>query len=601
MLGPVFGGQDGLNQARLVAGGPVSVYSSGWRNPYDVVVTEAGELFTIDNGANKGWGGLPDGEGTANVTNKIPTNDPDGFNSVNNLDHLQYVSHRGYYGGHPNPIRANPNGAGLLHTNSSGAEVWTQKPGGTWPPVDAGLSFPDDDDFRLPGVQDGALVTWTESTNGLDEYTASNFGGKMKGNLITASFDSSIYRMVVNPTNSGATKEAIASGLNGTPLDVTAQGDFDPFPGTIWIAYVAGTADIQVLVPTRVNGTADDLDGDGYKNDDELANGTNPNSPSSIPPDNDKDLVSDLKDADDDQDSLSDPADHFAIDGANGTGLTVTGSKGFFNPLRNDDPGVGFSGLGFTGWMNNGKTNYLNQYDPDNLVAGGTSGIFSIVQTTSGDARGSLNTQDNGFQFGIGNNLSGSGFELFLVNARMLSVFAPLTAAQLANGQSAGMQIGTGDQDNYIKLAVAANGGKLAIVVLHEKGGLVSESFLPASIPIGAQVDLFLEINPTLGTVTPAWQVDGGSLQTGPAITLDSGSSILSAIRGTYQNGSEPSAMAVGVIATHGTTGKPFSAQYDHINVYAGSLANQAATTVVLAEQQDQAAFLRCERYVHLR
>ena len=34
-----FGGNDGKNQARLVPGGPVQVYSPGFRNPYDVVIT----------------------------------------------------------------------------------------------------------------------------------------------------------------------------------------------------------------------------------------------------------------------------------------------------------------------------------------------------------------------------------------------------------------------------------------------------------------------------------------------------------------------------------------------------------------------------------
>jgi hypothetical protein len=47
--------------------------------------------------------------------------------------------------------------------------------------------------------------------------------------------------------------------------------------------------------------------------------------------------------------------------------------------------------------------------------------------------------------------------------------------------------------------------------------------------------------------------------------------------------------MAVGVIATHGNTGKPFSAQYDHINVYAGSLADQAATTALFADSSTEA------------
>jgi hypothetical protein len=98
----------------------------------------------------------------------------------------------------------------------------------------------------------------------------------MQGNLITAAFDSSIYRIVLNSQNSTATKEQIASGLNGTPLDVIAQGDGDPFAGTIWVGFVAGASDISVLVPTTLTGTQNDSDGDGYSNADEIANGQTP-------------------------------------------------------------------------------------------------------------------------------------------------------------------------------------------------------------------------------------------------------------------------------------------------------------------------------------
>ena len=584
VLGPVFGGRDGLNQARLVEGGPVSVYSSGWRNAYDLTITESGELYTIDNGANEGWGGLPDGEGSPQPTNKLPVDDPNGFQSVNNLDHLERVAGPGYYGGHPNPIRANPDGAGQLFTGTGGEEIWSQTPNGLWPPVDPAFAFPQDGDFLLPGVEDGALATWTVSTNGLDEYTASNFEGGMKGDLVAAAFNSSIYRVALDPAGGPATKEAIASGLSGTPLDVTTQGDFDAFPGTIWIAYVAGAADIEVLAPTLVSGTADDLDGDGYGNEDEIANGANPNNPSSTPPDKDGDLVSDLNDDDDDDDALPDPVDNFSLDALNGTGLTITDDQGFFNPLRNDDPGFGFNGLGFTGWMTDGETDYLALYDDDNLIAGGTSGILSIIETGPGDARGALNTQENAFQFGVGSDLSGSVQDSFLFTARMLNVFSPLAADELATGQSAGIQIGTGDQDNYVKLAVAADGSDLDMLLLHEEEGVVlSESFLPTAVDIGAQVDLFLEIDPAAGTVAPGWQVDGGALETGATIALGSGSPILAAIQGMYLNQGRSSAMAAGVIATHGATGAPFSAQYDHLNVYAGSLLEQATTSVVLA------------------
>lgn len=52
-----FGGNDGLNQAKLVPGGPVQIHASGFRNPYDLVITKNGRMYTVDNGANGGWGG----------------------------------------------------------------------------------------------------------------------------------------------------------------------------------------------------------------------------------------------------------------------------------------------------------------------------------------------------------------------------------------------------------------------------------------------------------------------------------------------------------------------------------------------------------------
>ena len=60
-----FGGNDGQNQARLVPGGPVQIHAAGFRNPYDLVTTESGDLYTIDNGGNAGWGGAPQPDGPA--------------------------------------------------------------------------------------------------------------------------------------------------------------------------------------------------------------------------------------------------------------------------------------------------------------------------------------------------------------------------------------------------------------------------------------------------------------------------------------------------------------------------------------------------------
>ena len=96
--GDPFGGNDGRNQARIVIGGPVQVYSPGFRNIYDVVFTENGRLYTFDNGPNGSWGGI-----AANCTNESSE-----ANSAGYGDQLHFISGPGYYGGHPNYTRANP-------------------------------------------------------------------------------------------------------------------------------------------------------------------------------------------------------------------------------------------------------------------------------------------------------------------------------------------------------------------------------------------------------------------------------------------------------------------------------------------------------------
>src|SRR5690606_10076783 len=68
-LGDPFGGNDGLNQGKVTPDGLVQVYAPGFRNTYDLVITSGRRMYVTDNGANPGWGGYPENEGTANVTN----------------------------------------------------------------------------------------------------------------------------------------------------------------------------------------------------------------------------------------------------------------------------------------------------------------------------------------------------------------------------------------------------------------------------------------------------------------------------------------------------------------------------------------------------
>jgi len=129
-VGDPWGGNDGLNQAKLVEGGPVQIFSPGYRNTYDLVVTDSGAVYVTDNGANGGWGGYPQNEGTdGTVTNDYRPGEPgssgqdtvNGDAKVNNKDHLSLVTtdiqsyvFGSFYAGHPTPVRANPMGAGLF-------------------------------------------------------------------------------------------------------------------------------------------------------------------------------------------------------------------------------------------------------------------------------------------------------------------------------------------------------------------------------------------------------------------------------------------------------------------------------------------------------
>ncbi|MGV3641252.1 MAG: malectin domain-containing carbohydrate-binding protein [Adhaeribacter sp.] len=587
-----FGGNDGLNQAKVVAGGPVQVYSPGYRNPYDLVITrtpgKAGRMYTIDNGANQGWGGQPDHEGSLGLTtNNYVVGEPGSTGpsstdpQVNNLDNLHYIGNvatyvpGSHYGGHPTPIRANPNGAGL-YTFSGGAGVWRTSKTGTnplpadWPPVPASMANPIEGDYRQPGLHDAALLTFSSSVNGLTEYRASNFNNALKGTLLAAGYNGSIYKILPTADGTAVTNKlaswsnskvneepAFATGFGSQPLDIVAQGDDDIFPGTVWAATYGNHA-ITIFEPQDLlscTGTYSltlDEDGDGYTNADEIDNLSDPCSASSKPEDVDKDLLSDRNDPDDDNDGLPDNTDYFALDAANGMATQLP----VYYELFNNDPGTGLFGLGFTGLMNNGTATYTNQFAEANLIAGGAVGAFSVVEVPAGDALGSLNSQKNGFQFGLNVDASQGPFT---VQGRMVGPFFNNAIPQ--NFKSQGFYIGTGDQDNYLKIALNANGGLGGIEVLYEVGGVATSVQYPLTggMP-GTSVDLYFAVNPQAGTVQPRYAQDNGQV-----INLGAPISVSGALLTAIQ--SSP-ALAVGVISTSRAS-TVFTATWDFIRVTA--------------------------------
>lgn len=216
-----FGGHDGLNQAMLVQGGPVQVFASGLRNAYDIVYTTTGRFYVWDNGPNTGWGGSPNNNCSNNIDN----------GGSKYQDGLHLIS-QGYYAGHPNPTRGNK-------ANTFGGQS----------PIE-GAANPEECVYKIPMNGDGALTSNQQSTNGMVEYTASNFANSMKGNLIAAAFGKLVYRVELNNSGTQVTSKSVLDNDVGTiPLDVTAQGDNDVFPGTIWVVdNIAKT--ITVLEPS---------------------------------------------------------------------------------------------------------------------------------------------------------------------------------------------------------------------------------------------------------------------------------------------------------------------------------------------------------------
>lgn len=613
-----WGGNDGLNQAIVDLTGPVQIYSPGYRNAYDLVVTESGALYVTDNGANGGWGGFPENEGDGpSVTNNYVNGEPgssssSGGEQINNEDNLIKVTSDiqtyvagSFYGGHPNPTRANPQGAGLFIAPSAsgltdsffrtqifdpnGSEAGSTTDASialpaNWPPVS--VANPVEGDWRGPGISnpDGPdkdiVTTWGTNTNGIDEYTASNFGGAMKGDLI-AGVNSGVLRRVQLTAGGALSKltTSFASGLGGNPLGITCNSDTDPFPGTIWAVTLEG--DLIVLEPQDfiecidVNDPEYDLladyDGDGYTNQDEIDNGTEICNGASQPDDFDKSaggiLVSNLNDTDDDNDGILDKDDPFQMGNPESAGndafqLPVENELFSSNPILQ-----GYLGLGFTGLMNNGadNPNWLNWLDrrddasdPNpNDILGGAIGAMTM-QMTSGTALGLSNSQEKAFQYGIETD---SDTGTFTVEGSLVNFNNPLQlygSAAPATGEL-GIFIGDGTQSNYIKFVLTPTGIQALQEIDDVPQPAISFDILPENRPQSG-VKFFFVIDPSTGNIGLEYEFDGNNRSMLGNIT--SQGTILEAIQSSLTD------LAVGLIGSSNTPGVELEGTWDLLNAY---------------------------------
>ena len=430
-------------------------------------------------------------------------------------------------------------------------------------PVPAGN--PVECDYLIPGVENGALMLFPASTNGLAEYTASNFDGAMQDNLLATSWNGNVTRVALNETGDGVVaSEALFTSLAG-PLGITAQGDAGPFPGTIWIGQFFSGA-VTVFEPIDFTGCdpalldPDDTSINGFSFGDLIDNGLDPCNPAQVPPDFDDDFVSDLNDPDIDGDGVANGNDVFDFDPANGlanalpyrlewSGSTVGALGGMSS----------YSAPGFTGLMADpaGSQTLFDLFDAGDLIPGGAAGVFTVQNVTAGDAR--TNTQDNGFHLGVD---TGSATGPVTVRARVVTPFA---GTEPSDPQSFGITVGNGDQDSYIRLAVHANAGAGGIELSAEPAAPGSDILVGAPV-LGAEwVDLYLELDPLAETATASYAI-GAAGQAGPRTPLDAAPLPLPA---EWLQAADRG-LAVGIISTAGDAGA-YSAGWKFIEVYPGT------------------------------
>ena len=131
----------------------VSVYASGFRNPFDLVWTASGLLYGTDNGPNNGYG-----DASTSATTQAP--DP------SNPDEINLILAGNYYG-HPNRNRGRYDDRQNVYHGPK--------------------------DLEIPGVYMGPLTTVSASTNGIDEYRSMAFNGQMRGTLLAQKWKGQLY------------------------------------------------------------------------------------------------------------------------------------------------------------------------------------------------------------------------------------------------------------------------------------------------------------------------------------------------------------------------------------------------------------------------
>ena len=583
VAGP-FGGNDGFNQAILPADAPLRIFADGLRNNFDLVLTESGNLFTVDNGSNTNLGGDPifvNGE----VTN-LPNAEANA--STGSPEPLFLLTDGGFFG-HPNPTRSNQDLEFVVRDDDGNPDA--SLPINTVPDLSAlvpdSVDIPDGfiiDPSRFTGDPDRlfesgvrvpaqsseslSLVNLGSSSNGLVEFTSDVFDGALQGALIVTQFNGSVTLLNVN--EAGTALEPLidpgVDGLLGTtddevidndgvfplvtsqsqPLDVTVGPD-----GTIFVAEF-GPDNINVFAPAdTVQGFDTDLDNDGILN-------------------------------------VNDP---FTRDATNGGSATLSpGQTLLFDFDANQDDNLagpnGFGG-GLTGVLINNATDFeafflepspfpgqIINLDNVKFTTAAGGGTTVIENASSGTPFGSSNDGEFLFQTGV---TIAPAVDTFTVT---WSIFNPASFFT-ASSQRIGGFIGTGDQSDFLSITAGPDPNGEIQIVLEENDVTEASTFLQANdlfdVPDGQQIFFELEIDPTAATATPTvtYETGNGNTNTvsGGPISL-AGTEVLEAILGNHTIQGQTAGLAVGLLSTTNANGNQpgadtFQAVFDDIEIAA--------------------------------
>ncbi|MEL7224324.1 MAG: hypothetical protein AAGL17_05545 [Cyanobacteria bacterium J06576_12] len=271
VAGP-WGGNDGLNMAVLPADAPLRIYASGFRNHYDLVFSESGKLYTVDNGSNSNLGGDPILDPNGEATNQLNNG------GTGNPEPLFLIEEGEYYG-HPNPILSNQDGSWTVYNDSGNPDTAiapnTVSDLSALVPnavnIQSGFvvdpsKFTDDPaklaeiGIRVPynSPESKTLVNLGSSSNGLVEYTSDAFDGALQGALIVTQFNGNVTLLNLNDEGT-AIEPLIGPGdddILGTADDelVDSNGVFPLIGGFAQALDVTvgpdGTLWVLKLVPT---------------------------------------------------------------------------------------------------------------------------------------------------------------------------------------------------------------------------------------------------------------------------------------------------------------------------------------------------------------